>query len=587
MDLQRTRTSAPTLIGQVQQQEPETIDLNVSNRILELMCKMLVTDNKNVRRSQLINLQNFINIVNPQSYMNDPNKAKMVSFIKKGLEARLMFNLNDPYLIMQHINGGILDDSIVDVETFEGLDGAEINWLNNAISESLKYTHVYKAVDDLIDICTRFKTQDYGSKRDIVNQFEAEINQIQNNFRKSRNESHTEVMFSLNDGAFEDAVYDTYNQLASPRRKLITGMQGMNELLGGGFECGRCYVFFGLPGEGKSSTMVNLLYQIKKYNSDYKCKDPTKIPCIVLLTMENTVSESVERLFGISTGRNNSMIDFDVRDVVRMMREEGGLYLNKNSPINVIIKFVPTNSVDTSYLYTLTEDLEDMGYEVIAMFQDYIGRIRSTQRFTDSRLEYGAVTDEFKTFAEIKDIPVITASQLNRDASKHIDEGRKSNKADLVRFLGRSNISESMLILNNIDAGFVIAPEITQEGDRYLGIQRIKIRYKAGDMEYVYLPYKRGSIAFEEDFGMPARYKTTLRQEMFGSAYEEKQSQYRTNAICDIDQVLTTDNKESLFENATRVSSDFDLLASIKQNAFFRNPIIFDNVKGLHSPIIF
>ena len=145
-----------------------------------------------------------------------------------------------------------------------------------------------------------------------------------------------------------------------------------------------------------------------------------------------------------------------------------------------------SGGVDSSVAAIL---LQRQGYEVIAFFQDYIGRIRSTQYNSDSRLEYGAVTDEFKVFAEIRDIPVITASQLNRDASKHIDEGRKNNKADLVRFIGRSNISESMLVLNNIDAGFVIAPEVTEMNERYLGVQRIKIRYRAGDREYVYLPY--------------------------------------------------------------------------------------------------
>ena len=567
MDVERTRQVAPIVSStQNGNLRLEKNDITLDTYILEMMCKMLVTDNKTVRRGQLINLKNFINAIDPSVYMNDPNKLKFVSFIKKGLEARLDFNLTDPYLVMKHINGGILDDSIVDIQNFNGLSGEDINWLNSAISESLKYAFVYNAVDQLIDIGTRFKTNAYGSKASIVNEFELAINHAQNQFRKSRNESHTEVMFSLMDGAFEDCVCDTYNQLASPRRKLVTGMQGMNELLGGGFECGRCYVFFGLPGEGKSTTMLNLLYQIKKYNVDYKCKDPTKVPCIVLLTMENTVTESVERLFGISTGRNNSMVDFDVRDVLKIMREDGGLFINKNSPINIVIKFVPTNSVDTSYLYTFTEDLEDMGFEVIAFFQDYIGRIRSTERFQDTRLEYGAVVDEFKTFAEIKDIPIITASQLNRDASKHIDEGRKNNKADLVRFLGRSNISESMLILNNIDAGYVIAPEVTQDGDRYLGVQRIKIRYKAGDMEYVYLPYRMGSIAFDEDFGLSPKYKTTLRPEMACSAYS-KQTAYQTNAICDMGQILADDGNENMFKNATMVSDNLDSLLPFMQSS--------------------
>lgn len=522
------------------------LDINLDLRTLDIMCKCLVTDNQNVRRGQLINLRNLIYLINPVNYENDPEKAKRVSFIKKGIEARLEFNLTDPFMIVTHIYGGILDGEVVDINEFTGLGGAEIAWMNNMVSEALKFSHVYNNVDSLLELCTRIKSADYGSKAAIVAEFEKAINNIQNDFRRSKNEDQTEVVFSLRDGYFEDIMYDTYNTLSSPRRKLVTGMQGMNELLGGGFENGRCYVYFGLPGEGKSSVVLNMIYQLKKYNRDYRTKDPTKRPCIVLLTMENTVTESVERLFGMATGRAN-MTELSPESAIKMLREEGELYLTDDSPIDIIIKFKPSNSVDTSYLYTLTEDLEDQGMEVIAMFQDYIGRIRSTERLQDTRLEYGAIVDEFKTYAEIKDIPIITVAQLNRDASKHIDEGRKASKSDLVRLIGRSNISESMLILNNIDAGFLLAPEVTNTGERFLGIQRIKIRYNAGNREFVYLPFVGNTLKLQEDFGRIATFKTSMRPEGPTSGGLPI-SQYQTNAIMDMSHIMKTSaDDENIF----------------------------------------
>ena len=522
------------------------LDINLDLRTLDIMCKCLVTDNQNVRRGQLINLRNLIYLLNPVNYENDPEKAKRVSFIKKGIEARLEFNLSDPFMIVTHIYGGILDGEVVDINEFTGSSGAEIAWMNNMVSEALKFSHVYNNVDSLLELCTRIKSADYGSKAAIVAEFEKAINNIQNDFRRSKNEDQTEIVFSLRDGYFEDIMYDTYNTLSSPRRKLVTGMQGMNELLGGGFENGRCYVYFGLPGEGKSSVVLNMIYQLKKYNRDYRTKDPTKRPCIVLLTMENTVTESVERLFGMATGRAN-MTELSPEGAIKMLREEGELYLTDDSPIDIIIKFKPSNSVDTSYLYTLTEDLEDQGMEVIAMFQDYIGRIRSTERLQDTRLEYGAIVDEFKTYAEIKDIPIITVAQLNRDASKHIDEGRKASKSDLVRLIGRSNISESMLILNNIDAGFLLAPEVTNTGERYLGIQRIKIRYNAGNREFVYLPFVGNTLKLQEDFGRIATFKTSMRPEGPTSGGLPI-SQYQTNAIMDMSHIMKTSaDDENIF----------------------------------------
>lgn len=553
----------------------KVLNINLDVHTLDIMCKSLVTDNKTIRRAQLINLRNLIFLIKPENYVNDPEKSKRINFIKKGVEARLMFNLTDPYMIITHIYGGILDSDVVNLDEFRGLTGAEIEWMNEMVSESLKFSHIYNNVDALYDICSRIKASDYGSKAELVKEFEQTINNIQNDFRRSRNENQTEAMFSLRDGYFEDTMYDTYNILNSPRRKLVTGMQGMNDMLGGGFENGRCYVYFGLPGEGKSSVILNIIYQIKKYNKDYQTKDPTKRPCIVLLTMENTVTESVERLFGMATGIPN-MTDMPPERAISMLREEGELYLTGESPIDIIIKFKPSNSVDTSYLYTLTEDLEDQGMEVIAMFQDYIGRIRSTEKLQDTRLEYGLIVDEFKTYAEIKDVPIVTVAQLNRDASKHIDEGRKSSKADLVRLIGRSNISESMLVLNNIDAGFLIAPETTQSNERYLGIQRIKIRYNAGDREFVYLPFYENTLKLIEDYGAIAVYKTSLRADPFsdnspGHNNTHPRSNYQTNVIMDMNQIAVSSNDESnIF--STNLHS-IDSLAAPKHNATRLNPI--------------
>lgn len=550
------------------------LDLNIDVQTLDLMCRMIVSSNKTIRRGQLVNMRNLLAMINQDNYINDSEKSKRISFIMKGIEGRLVCNLTDPYMIMMHINGDILDSSIIDLESFKDLSSAEIEWINTMVSESLKFSHAYNNSDRLLDVCTRLKTSDYGTKNEIVKEMEDIINKTQNDFRRARNESQTEQIFSLRDGYFENIMYDTYNTLNSPRRKLITGMQGLNELLGGGFENGRCYAFFGLPGEGKSSTILNIMYQIKKYNRSYKTKDPTKRPCIVLLTMENSVTESIDRLFGMATNHPH-MTDYTPDDAIRMMRNEGDLYLSDVSPIDIIIQFKPPNSVDTSYLYTITEDLEDQGLEVIAMFQDYIGRIRSTERLQDTRLEYGAVVDEFKVFAEIKDIPVITVAQLNRDAAKHIDESKKASKSDLVRVIGRSNISESMLVLNNIDGGFLIAPEVNQDGERFIGIQRIKKRYDASEREFLYIPFEPHSIKLVEDIEGIAKFRTTMRPENPFSSMQT-QSQYHTNTIMDMGQIMnsTTEDANIFSTEIVNSSNSMNFNSKIEEKKL-KDPIIF------------
>lgn len=540
------------------------IDIALDQHSLDVLCNMVLSRNKLVRRNQLMNIVKLLDLIDPAKYINDPEKKEKYDFIRKGVEARLGLNIDDPYMIMQHINGGVITDNIVDIDHYKEIPNSEVEFMNGMVSETLQYATVYQSVDKMMDICTRFKTGEYGSKGQIVEEFKDHINAVQNDFRRSRNENHTEMMFSLREGPFEDCVIETYERAANPRKKLSTGMQGMNELLGGGFESGRVYIYFGLPGEGKSTVILNLMYQIKKYNRDYRCKDLTKRPCIVLLTMENSVEESIERLFGMATDREK-MTEFDVDSVLSMLRNEGELTLTDDNPIDIIIKYKPTNSVDTSYMYTLSDDLEDQGYEVIAFFQDYIGRIRSTQKLSDTRLEYGAVTDDFKTFAQYKDIPVISVSQLNRDASKRIDDGRQSSKTDLIRALGRSNISESMLILNNIDAGFMIAPEFTSDGQKYLGILRVKIRYKAGDNDTMFLPFSpNNGIKLLEDFGKDISYKKTLRAQTPNGIGIIPSYQ---NQIPELDTIQSSAMNSSIFSTTVNNSNNIgDLDAAFSPN---------------------
>lgn len=567
--------------------KPSSTSTPIANKtvdpfILELICKMIITDNKMIRRTQLINIQKYIDKLPSKEIFGDDKIKRYIDFIRRGLDARINFNLTDPAMIMHHINGGIImDNGIIDLSNFKGLASNEIAWINEMVSESLAFSSIEGSVDSLLDVCTRFKTRDYNSANSIVGEVKAAVNELQNKFRQSRNENHIDAMFNLAEGAFQDCIYDVYNQLSNPKRKLLTGMQGLNELLGGGFEAGRVYVFFGLPGEGKSTLLVNLMYQLKKYNKDYICKDPTKIPCIVLLTMENVVTETTERLFSIATDKA-SMTDFSVEDVIHMMRIDGGLGLDNTSPVNIIVKYMPTGSVDTSYLYTLTEDLEDQGYEVITFIQDYIARIRPVKSTTEVRFELGTVIDEFKTFAQVMDIPVITASQLNRDAAKHIDENRKKNNNELVMYLGRSNISESVQILMNADAGFMIAPEMSQNKEKYLGIQRVKIRYRASELYAIYIPFVHNGIKLSEDFGIPPTFKTTMLDNSFMD-YNQKSSMYQTNAIYDMNTVASAeDNEDNIFTGANFISgsnneSNIDSILPMK--------IDYKNIEELTGPI--
>lgn len=485
------------------------IPINFDLASLNLLCSFVLSENRNVRRIQYINLRNLMDMLDPDRYVNDQERYKRVLFIKKGLEARLEKNLQDTTMILKYINGGIIDNDMIDTSSFKEMSNAEIDWVNETISGAIKYSFIYERTDQMLDMWTRFSSADYKSISSIVSEIEANTAELNTLFRKAKVESTSERGFSLNPEIMESAITEAWLESTSSYRRLVTGMQGFNQLIGGGFENSRVYLLLGITGVGKSMTLINIAYQLKKYNKGYKCKDPTKRPCIVYLTFENTILETIQRLFQICTGEDFAK-QTSPQEAINKLRGEGELYLTDESPIDIIIKFRPNRSEDTSYLYTLVEDLEDEGYETIALIQDHAKRIRSAGQNQDIRLELGDVINEFKTFAMLKDISVITNSHLNREGARVIDEKAGKSKADLTRLLGKSNIGESLLMLDNVDFAAIINTEYDNENHKYMVFKQIKTRIKTF-RDYICQPFDtENDIKLVEDFYSIPVFKESL-----------------------------------------------------------------------------
>lgn len=528
------------------------IDVNFDITMLDLMCSFIVSSNKNIRRGNIINMRNLFAIVNMNNYTNDTERLSRIDFITKGIEARLEHNLTDRNMILHHIAGGLGCEMN---DCFKELNNDEIQWINKTISQILKDSIIYNGIDKGLALFTKFKSTEFANRGPIVKDIENFINDMQVKFRRAKADDGSNMEFSLTGDTYESSMRETYRQLASPSNKLRFGTQALNILTGGGVEAERVYTLLGLPGEGKSTTLVDMAIEIKRYNKDYVCKDPTKRPCVVLLVMENSIKETIQRVFNMCVGTD--MLNYNEDEAVEILKTQGNLHVSDDDPIDLIIKYKPNLSVDTSYLYTMVEDLEDEGYETICVLQDYLKRIRSVDGMFggDLRLQLGAIVNEFKIFATLKGIPVITASQLNRDATAHIDEARVKNKADLVRLLGRSNVGESNLILENSDWIALIAPEYDRDGNKYLGIQRVKTRYYIpNNMHTAFIPYINGTIKFVEDFySQVPVHKVTLRPEMDNGVAGNNQG--IINDIKEFTEVndvkLPTDNGMNMFMNAT------------------------------------
>lgn len=492
----------------------QPINIVIDIDTFTILCRYILSPPAYLRMAHISNLHRLISNLDISTYENDIEKMKRIKFIKRGIEARLKYNLTDQSIILNHINSGLdFDVDFLDVEHLL-MSPNEISWCHKMVSETIQYAFVYGSTNKMIDLCTRIQTSDYSHRGTLIQEFESYIDDLKNQFRKSKTEDNLMNMtFSLREGVFEECVQDTWNLISNPSRILATGMQGLNEMLNGGFESGRVYMLMGGTSVGKSITLLNLAYQIKKYNKNFQTKDPSKKPCVVILTMENSVVETITRLFDMVVQSSNGigMENYSVEEVINLLRTEGELTLNDDSPIDIVIKYKSNRSVDTSYLYTLCDDLEDEGYEVICMIQDHVKRIRSAYGSPELRIELGDIVNEFHSFAIEKDIPVISNTHLNRDGIKVIEENNsRTTKTDITKRLGKSYASESLLMFDNVDVGIIINVDFDEEGHRYMAFNLDKMRGKS-DRTYIVQPFVYGSkIRLMEDVGGAPMFKESL-----------------------------------------------------------------------------
>lgn len=486
--------------------------INIGSDILNILCRYVLQDSRLIRMEHLVHLRRLLFSIDPSMYENDPDKAKKFKYLFKVLEARLDFNLNDVEMILAHVNGGI--EFKIDFLDYNKLvmSKSDVEWCHITVEETLKFAFFYNDSRELQDLLTQFNAADMTRKPQIAKMAEPLIDKIKNEFRKVHVESNlNDVTFSLEDGTFESAVTDTYNMVTNPSRRLYTGMQGFNQMIGGGFESGRVYMFLGVAGVGKSLTLLNLINQIKRYNVRAKAKDPSKTPCIVMLTMENTVVETITRMFDMVVNDSKGMANYDRDEVIYKMRTEGGLQITESSPLDIVIRYKPNRSISTDYLYTLYDDLLDQGKEMVCLIQDHVKRIRSIDGQQDLRLELGDIVNELKVFAADKDIPVITVSHLNREASRIIEDAARKGSVDAGKLLGKSNIGESLLMVDNLDCGITLARDFDKDGNMYMTFHRIKMRDKGSTREYIAQPFLIDNpIRLVEDVGGVPQFKETL-----------------------------------------------------------------------------
>lgn len=228
-----------------------------------------------------------------------------------------------------------------------------------------------------------------------------------------------------------DAMVEYYSERMTGIRTQHTEL---NKRLGPGFLPGTLSVILAASGVGKSLLMTDLISGMIKKNKN-----------ILLISLEMSDKEIMKRVHANAMDLPiNSLLDLnktqgelDKLDRPIVTKEMVLSAYNKmktdGSTGKFFVKDYPSGSFSPLMLEQLVESYKiERGVEFDAIFVDYIGIMKSDLLSPAAGLYsyIKSIAEEVRATAKKLNVPIISASQLNRSATNNIDEADNSNVSD-------------------------------------------------------------------------------------------------------------------------------------------------------------
>lgn len=459
--------------------DEEKFPIKFDIAMLNAMIGYIYKPSSQITRKALLNMNRLFNKIDINIYEVNSKLLCRVRFIRRSLDGYVNKGITNRALLINYAkeakDNEEIEEIVENIERYTRLNFEEVKFISKCIEDRLKYINIYSYKERIYNTVERLDRGDYETLEEINEEMVSICQEVVSNHRMLKLLDETDE-FSLDQDEFDDKVAKVIKRLKEETYVLRTGLQYQNDILGGGYFGGRLYTYMALPANFKSGILLKAARDIKKYNKGLKSRSG-KQPTVLLITCENNVDETLERLF-MMTSSNNEMTSYSTAEAIRLLKEVGEMTITDENNINIIIRYFPNFAISTGDLYTMIDDLSDEGKEVIALIVDYLKRIRPEDWSADEITQLKNVSNELKNLAQEYKIPVITAMQLNREAARAIDQAAQSGKTDLIKQAGRANVGGSWTIIENSDFACIINLEEKKDDHQlYLSFNRVKIRY--------------------------------------------------------------------------------------------------------------
>lgn len=353
-----------------------------------------------------------------------PKEADMIYFISKLQEE------DDLKLYLNSIVTKVYNEEIEFTE--EAIEDETLNFIKEA--------RVYEAM---------LTSQVYLEKGQYNKISEEMQSAVQINFDKDLGK---EIL----DPSIIDSLKNTYDQ-----NQISSGFPNLDQALGGGFTAKTLTLVAGLPGLGKSIFLglfaVNAFLQGKN---------------VLIYTLEMSQEKLAGRIYSniFNQTRTAMLADTDAfKEKLKNFNPNGG---------SLIIKEYPSGTACANDLMAHTNDLRMYrSWKPDIIFIDYLLIMAANDKSLSSSESYQyfkSITIEARNIGKILNIPIVSATQLNRGAQQ---EGKAGSKNTVTS----QNLSESRAILDNADFLFTIIQTERDKKDNHITLFTDKARDEANN----------------------------------------------------------------------------------------------------------
>lgn len=369
---------------------------------------------KEIISSLLSNKKMFINIglmLSPKCF----DTVDLQIFYKNTIDYFNKYNDLPTYETSLQLNENISKDVIDDIYGTSILSPATIQHVENTIKNFIQCQSLKKAILESIDNLGNIeKHNEIKNKIEDALTITADIEELGTEAYKKEN------------------IIERFKRLKEndfiPRKAMNFPI--LDKIFDGGVANGEIFSFIGPSHSGKSMFLVNVGYNmlIQKYN-------------VVHISLEMSCSSTIQRydmrMLGID--KNNMVSKDTIEKLKKLYKEHIGRLIVKKFPA----KQTKPSDIDI-YLKRL-QSVNDFKPDVLIV--DYADILDSNRRLNEKRHMLEDIYFDLKTIGEKWEIPVFTATQMNRQAIQKQIDGT---------ILTEENIAESYAVYMALDGAVTI-----------------------------------------------------------------------------------------------------------------------------------